>query len=302
MRILIMHTLPPEQCLEGRWEWEFDLHDTAHDIKGVLPEASVVGVHGVVVEMIDVLTREAPDVVFNLCEAPLADPRLESHAAALFEWMRLPFTGSGSTALALCRRKDLAKQLLSAAGVLTPRSGCYPCIVKPVDEDGSAGIRADSVCTSPAEVDAARARLHCAALVEEYLPGREFAVTLWGAREPDHAVVGEIAFGADVRVISYEGKWDMESHDYVNAPLVFDRDLDPELRGRVVDTAQSAWRVLGLRGYATVDLRLDAEGCPRVIDVNPNPALNAEGRVARALAATPVTWADFVQQQVQWAL
>lgn len=302
MKVLIMHTLPPEQCDDdGRWEWEFDLSATAQEIHDGLPDASVVGVHGDVSEMISVLRNEAPDVVFNLCEAPLTDPRLEPHAAALFEWLRLPFTGSGSATLASCRRKDVTKQLLSAAGIPVPRASGYPCIVKPVDEDGSAGIHAASVCASGADVEEARRRLRGGALVEEYLPGREFVVTLWGPSEPQSAVVGEIVFSGGVRVISYQGKWDMESHDYINAPLVFDHDMDAALRCQVVDMAAAAWRVMGVRGYGTVDLRLDEDGCPRVIDVNPNPALNAEGRVARALAHAGARWADFVEQQARWA-
>jgi D-alanine-D-alanine ligase len=301
MKVLILHTLPPERCNDGRWEWEFDLHATANEIHAVLPQSTIVGVRGEPGEMMDVLAREQPAAVFNLCEAPLCNPRLEPHAAAIFEWLGIPFTGAGSETLAMCRRKDIAKQVLRAAGVTVPSSGGFPCIVKPLDEDGSAGIHADSVCHSEEAVSRALARLGGPALVEAFVPGREFVVSLWGRDAAEHAVVGEIAFDNGVQIISYVGKWDMESHDYVNAPLVFHQPLDEAIERPVVETAKAAWRALGLRGYGTVDIRLDEAGNPCVLDVNPNAALNEEGRVQRAVCAYGWTWERFVRQQVEWA-
>lgn len=297
-----MHTLPPERCAGERWEWEFDLQATVDELLAVLPDARVVPVRGEPREMIDAIERVRPDVVFNLCEAPLCDPGLESHAAALFEWMRVPFTGSPAAALELCRRKDRAKAILEAAGVPVPPSDVLPCIVKPVDEDGSVGIRGDSVCETAAERDRAIARLNGRALVEEFLPGREFVVSLWGRSAPEYAVIGEIGYTGGVRFITYEGKWDMESHVYVNAPFVFRADLEPALSSRLSAIAQQAWRATGIRGYATVDLRLDGDGTPCVIDVNPNAALNAEGRLRRAVEHHGWTWERFVRQQLTWAL
>ena len=296
-----MHTLPPEQAGEGRWEWEFDLHETADEIAAQLPDAVIAGVRGEPREMMEVIERVHPDVVFNLCEAPQCDPRLEPHAAALFEWLRLPFTGSRSDVLALCRRKDLAKSTLAAAGVPVPRPGVLPCIVKPLDEDGSAGISADSVCENERAVALAVGRARGPVIIEEFLPGREFVVSMWGRDEPERLVIGEILYSADVRVLSYEGKWDMEAHGYVNAPLVFDRQLDAPLEARLLELALRTWRATGLRGYGTVDMRLDAGNLPCVIDVNPNAALNAEGRVYRAAESVGWTWERFVRQQIEWA-
>jgi D-alanine-D-alanine ligase len=301
MKILILHTLPPERCAGDRWEWEFDLQVTVTELLAALPDAVVAGVRGEPVEMMGVITREQPSVVINLCEAPLCDPRLEPHAAALLEWLRIPFTGSRSDTLALCRRKDLTKNVLQAAGVRVPLSGRYPCIVKPLDEDGSAGIYVDSVCHTASEVERAKTRLSGRALVEEFLPGREFVVSMWGQSEPEHAVVGEIAFTDGVQLVTYEGKWDMESHGYVNAPLVLNPHIPAALHHDLVDAAQAAWRAMGLRGYGTVDLRLTSDGHPCVLDVNPNAAINADSRLTRSVYAHGWTWQQFLQQQLEWA-
>lgn len=301
MKTLVMHTLPPDQAGADRWEWEFDLHDTAAQIAATIPAAVTAAVRGDPAEMLALIAREQPSVIFNLCEAPLCDPRLEPHAAALFEWLRLPFTGARSETLALCRRKDLTKRVLAAAGVRVPRAHVFPCIVKPLDEDGSAGIYADSVCESERELARAVARVSGPVLIEEFVPGREFVVSMWGHTEPECAVVAEIVYGDGVRLLTYEGKWDMESHGYVNAPLVFDTQVDSALRVRLVERATRTWEVTGLRGYGTVDLRLDAEHEPCVIDVNPNAALNSEGRLYRAAEHAGWTWDRFVRRQIEWA-
>lgn len=301
MRVLILHTLPPASTSSDRWEYEFDLHSAADGIVEVLPDAIVLGVKGEAGEILEAVHRTKPDVIFNLCEAPLGQPRLEPHAAALFEWMGIPFTGSGSEALALCRRKDRAKQVLSAAGVAVPGTRRFPCIVKPADEDGSAGIHADSICNDETELARALARMRGPALVEEFLPGREFSVSLWGRAHPEYASIGETIFQGGVRILTYQGKWDTECYEYKNTPLIYG-EVASELHSELVAIAAAAWRATGLRGYASIDIRLNGDGEPCVLDVNPNPACNPGVRIHRAAEELGWTWEQFVQRQLEWAL
>ena len=301
MNVLILHTVPPAITPDDRCSYEFELEESANGIRAVLPDAIAMGVRGEPSEIIAAVNQVRPDVIFNLCEAPLGEPRLESHAAALFEWLGVPFTGSGSEALALCRRKDLVRAVLGAAGVPIPRADVFPCIVKPADEDGSAGIYTDSVCRNAVELARAIERVKGPALREEFLPGREFAVSLWGRTEPEYAAVGEIIYEGGVQLLTYEGKWDINSYDYLNTPLVYG-EVDPELHDSLVDVAKRAWRATGLRGYASLDLRLNSEGTPCVLDVNPNPALNPGVRIYRAAEESGWTWKQFVEQQIVWAL
>jgi D-alanine-D-alanine ligase len=193
LKILVLHTLPPDIAPPGRQRDEFDLREAVKGIVEVLTDAAVAGIRGTLREVCEALQTHRPGVVFNLCEAPLGRPELEPHVAALLEWLEVPFTGSGSDTLALCRRKDRTKALLIAAGVSVPREGIFPCVVKPAGEDGSAGITHASLCADPLAVDRALAALGGPAIVEEFVPGREFAVSLWGRRQGEHASVGETA-------------------------------------------------------------------------------------------------------------
>jgi D-alanine-D-alanine ligase len=302
MRVLVLYTLPPAGAPPGRTVGEFDVSAAACGVAEALPGAVAVGIRGEAREVIAELARHAPEVVFNVCEAPMGRPDLEPHVAALLEWIDVRFTGSGSETLGLCRRKDRVNALLAAAGVPVPGQGGFPCIVKPADEDGSAGIHAGSVCESREQLAEALGSISGEALVQEFLPGREFAVSLWGAREPEHVSIGEYSFRNGLRLNTYASKWETDSSDFANSPLFYHTAMDAPLRNQVTEAAQAAWRVVGARGYLRVDIRLDAEGRPRVLDVNPNSELSPGVGICRAAAEAGWTWERFVQQQVEWAL
>jgi D-alanine-D-alanine ligase len=300
-KVLVLHTLPPRLAPGGRDAGEFDLSAAAAGIGRVLPDAVVAGVRGEARELIELLDLHRPDVVFNACEAPLGRTDLEAHAAALFEWLGVPFTGSGSEALALCRRKDRTKSILSMHGVPVPRSDVFPCIVKPADEDGSANIDQASICENPDALERARARLPGRAIVEEFLPGREFVVAVWGGREPDYFSIGETLFLNDLRLITYAAKWDPDSADFANSPIDYRSELAADLRQALHAIARGAWKAVGARGYIRIDIRLDAAGDPFVLDVNPNPELGPGMGICRAAEEAGWTWERFVHRQVEWA-
>jgi D-alanine-D-alanine ligase len=301
MNVLILHTAPPEAVAPGRRVWEFDLQPAAQGIAEVLPGAHVAQVRGEPREILALLDAHAPDVVFNLCEAPLGRAELEPHVAALFEWAGVRFTGSGSETLALCRRKDRVTAVLASMGVPIPREGPFPCVVKPADQDGSAGIDHDSICEDERALARVRARIDGPVVIQEFLPGREFVVSLWGGAAPEHVSIGETLFQAGLRLNTYAAKWDIESVDFANSPLSYELDLDDGLREAIVAAARGAWRAVGARGYVRVDVRLDNAGEPRVLDVNPNPEIAPEVGIYRAVVEAGWTWERFVRAQLAWA-
>jgi D-alanine-D-alanine ligase len=299
MRVLILHTIPPAKTGPDRLTGEFDLSDHARNIASVLDGSVACGIEGQPREILQALSIHHPDVVFNLCEAPLGRPDLEHHAAALFEWLGVRFTGSGSETLALCRRKDRTNAVLAAAGVSIPRSGHdhFPCIVKPVDEDGSARLDHFSVCETAEEL----ARHAMPALVEEFLPGREFAVSLWGRDKPDNISIGETVFLNGLRLNTYAAKWHVESADFANSPMQYDSGIDPQLRARIEEAACGAWSAAGARHYIRVDVRCDRSGAPRVLDVNPNPEIGPGVGICRAVQEAGWRWEEFLRKLVEWA-
>jgi D-alanine-D-alanine ligase len=305
MNVLVVHSAPPVDVPEGRDVGEFDLRDTAANVASALPEATVAAIRGEVDELLQLLDRHRPDVVFNLLEAPLGRPDLESHAVALLEWLGVRFTGCGSETLALCRRKDRVNAVLRDAGITVPRTidaarPSFPCIVKPADEDGSTGIDEHSVCDTPDALARAATRLGAPIVIQEFVPGREFVVSLWGRDRPDYVSLGETVLANGLRLSTYAAKWKNDTADFVNYTVEYDVDLDPPVREAIIDTARATWRAVDARQMLRVDIRLDALDVPRVLDVNPNPAMAPDVGICRAVQEAGWRWDDFVGKLVEW--
>ena len=301
MRVLVLYSLVPEVREAGRMGIEFDMGPGVEGVLEALPGAVAVGVGGALGEVVGAVEKHSPEVVFNLCEAPYGRPDREHHVAAVLEWMGVPFTGSGSETLALCRRKRRVKAVLAARGIAVPREGGFPCVVKPEGEDGSYGIHCDSLCYS--EEDVVRAKRHFTgeAIVEEFLPGREFAVSLFGKTTPEYGAAGETLFLEGMKLFTYGAKWAVGTPEFMNTPMRYAMDEDGELQRTVMAAARGAWEVVEARGYLRVDVRQDRDGVPRVLDVNPNPAL-APGDGA-GLAAEEMGWTfgELIRRLVEWA-
>jgi D-alanine-D-alanine ligase len=301
MTVLVAHTLPPAAGAAGRIPGEFDLEEAAEAVGSALPGSVIRGIAGRDEEFAGLVREHRPDAVFNLCEAPLGRPELEAHAAALWESLGVRFTGARSRTLALCRVKDRVNAVLASKGIPVPAGGTFPCVVKPAEEDGSAWIGRDSICRDEEQVRLAVDRLPGRALVEAFIPGREFAVSAWGRDRAEHFSIGETVFANGLELVTYEAKWLPESSDYRDSPVSYATEIDEGLRGVLVETAGRVWSAVGAHGYLRVDARLDESGVPHVLDVNPNPALGRSGGIRAAAAAARWTWERFVRTQVDWA-
>jgi D-alanine-D-alanine ligase len=271
-------------------------------------------------DMRDRLVELAPDCVFNLCESVARDARLESAVALVLELMGVAYTGSSPEALARALYKDRVKAVLAAAGIPTPRACVmsrpddpfdvpFPAIVKPVREDGSAGIAAASVVASEQElrarVDVVTREFNQPCIVEEFVQGRELNVALLGYPVARVLPLSEIDFGAldpaAPRIVSYEAKWSPGSAADLGTRPVLHPELLPQIAARVRKVAQDAFRAVGLRDYGRVDVRLAASGVPYVIDVNPNCDLSPTAGLARSAAAVGIDYHALVRLVVRYA-
>lgn len=245
------------------------------------------------------LSRDRPDLIFNCCESLDGHAALEMNVAALFELLQIPFTGSPPLALGLALNKALSKAVLNAAGILspphavfepgdTPHAGAlrFPLIVKPVAEDGSIGIDAGAVVHDDRalarRVERIWMRHGQAALVEEFIEGREFNVALLAQAGGGFEVlpVGEIVFDAlppgRPAILDYDAKWNPDAPFRQSLASRCPAAIDDEWSLRMGRVAIAAARALGIRDYARVELRRRAlDDALFVIEVNPNPDLNA---------------------------
>ncbi|MFH1435958.1 MAG: ATP-grasp domain-containing protein [Pseudomonadota bacterium] len=262
-----------------------------------------------------------PDVIFNLCEDVNGDTRKETSAAALYELLGVPFTGNGVLPLAVCLDKAMTKRVLQTANiptppfaVLTPRNAPrlsfpLPAMVKPQREDGSLGITARSVVGTRASL-ARRVRyveknFKQPALVEQYIPGREFQVALLGHRKPRILAVAELSYkgmpGGLPRICTYAAKWNEQSTYFKHTVPVVPARVGRKLESELCSIAARVFDVFDLRGYARVDFRV-RDDVPYVIDVNPNPDISSDAGFARAARHAGLDYAQLVDGLVRLAL
>ncbi len=268
------------------------------------------------------LRKLRPDAVFNLCEGSVARAEIELFAASLMEWLRIPFTGCPVSALRLCLDKSLAKYLLRGAGLPTPDffvvhaapvppcSIAWPVMVKPAAQDGSAGIDQGSVVTNQQQLNERVAsllqRYGPPVLVEEFIDGRELKVGMIELPELQTLPISEIrhiAASADWwPILTSDAKWEPGSRDDLATPRVFPQDLSPELADELRRLAMQAFRMFGCRDFASVDFRLNRQGKPFILEVNPNPDFNPGAGFAAQLEAAGFTWATFTVKLIEAAL
>jgi D-alanine-D-alanine ligase len=226
---------------------------------------------------------------------------MEAGVASLLDLMRIPYTGNCPLTLAAAQDKAFAKQLLQGGGLPVARWAVLrsaddplppglapPLFVKTRFEDASHGISTRNVCLTTDEARRCAAELILAwrqdCLVEEFLPGREFniGVLLEGEVLPLAEIGYQLAPGLP-RIVTYEAKWVAGSADDLGTPVKCPAEnVAGDLAARLRDLAGQAYRALGCRDYARVDVRLDAAGEPCILEVNPNPDISPDAGLARA--------------------
>lgn len=261
-------------------------------------------------------------LVFNLCEGLGGNPSREAEVPPVLERLGYLYTGSPAAALSTCQDKALTKARLLAAGLPTPPHAVLsgpaercdvplPALVKPVHEDGSLGISAESVVRDEKALAQRVAYIveqyRQPALVEAFIGGREFNQAVWGNRTPQALPTGEIDYRGIrdplQRLCTYEAKWVEDSNAYGLTPVLCPAPLAaaPALRRRLSETALAAYRVMGCRDYARVDMR-EQDGVPYILEVNPNPTLASDAGFVRAARAAGYDQPHMAEQIVRMAL
>lgn len=250
------------------------------------------------------ISAEQPDVIFNLVDTIAGYSSLGHFAPQLFEHLKVPFTGGTTASIFLTTDKRLTKRWLEKHGIACPRDwkpgieqGRF--MVKSLTEDGSVGIGPEN-CLPAGEAIAALITEKTAKhggewFAEEYIDGREFNVAvLDGHVLPMAEIVFENYPEGKPKIIDYASKWVPESFEYNHTPRRF-HTATPELAAELEAMSLACWELFGLKGYARVDFRVDAEGKPYVLEVNVNPCLDRDAGFAAAAAEAGISYEDLVE-------
>ena len=273
--------------------------------------------------LIDLLSKNPPDVVFNLIEFYKEDPSLEHLIAGLFALYGVRFTGSGPFTLALCQRKGMTKQLLLANNVPTPRYKLlteprlpgrhglhYPLIVKPSREDASSGVEKGSVVYNLEQLNERVSKTfeeyNPPILVEEFIEGRELHVSVLGNDPPEVLPIIEFDFSElpsdHPNIISFDAKWNPLEESFHRVHSICPAKLSKRVEKKVKAAVLEAYKITGCNDYARLDLRLRNDNKVFVLEVNPNPDLTEGVSFMESAEQIGLSFAQTLSKIVEFAL
>ena len=281
--------------------------DSAETIDAV---AAALAAHGDVIRLEaddafpERLRTERPDIVFNIAEG-LRGSNREAHVPAICEFFGVPYSGSDPFTLSLCLHKARTKDFLSSYGIpnapyaliatsadvdrllgadfpLPLPTAHAPLFVKPVQEGSSKGITEKNLVRSRDELAAQTQFLletyEQPVLVEAFLPGAEFTCGVLGNGRSARVLplvgmnFGSLPEGA-LPIYGFEAKWIWDTPDEPLEIFECPARIDRRLQAAIEDVVLRAYNALGCRDWSRIDVRLDAQGVPNIVEVNPLPGI-----------------------------
>lgn len=265
------------------------------------------------------------DMIFNVCERINNSSLLEPHAAAILDSLQIPYTGSNPFTLSLCIDKIRVKKLLAYHDIPTPNWDYaysmdddiddelkYPLIVKPGNADNSIGITNDSVVSNKRELkrqlESIIVKMGRPALVEEYIEGDEYDISIIGSDETDLRVLPLSRSMFDKmpkgywHIYPYDAKW-QEKNVYdkimVQRPP---KNISKRLESLITEISLDTYNILDCHDYGRVEVRVDKNDNPYVLELNPNPSININDCVPACAELIGMDYGDFIEDIIRMAI
>lgn len=267
------------------------------------------------------------DLVLNLCDEGFDNKAsYELHVPAFLEMLGVPYTGGTPQCLAFCYDKSLVRGIAKEMDIPVPDGFLiqpddsniheltitFPVIVKPNFGDSSVGITKNSVCRNVRELGNAILRIRSKfgyklpILVEHFLEGKEITVGFTGntldnlnpfpVTQEDYSVLPK----GLPPICGYEAKWDPTS-PYWNLRSI-PADLPEETEAFLINSCRRLFERLECRDYARFDWRLDSNGTPRLLEVNPNPGWCWDGHLAKMAKLAGHDYHDMLRLVIEAAI
>lgn len=266
--------------------------------------------------------KPAEWIVFNWCEGVEEEQAGDSRVCAELDAMGYTYTGNAPWTLKISVEKGRAKRMLERWNIPTPpgrefRSAAeikswshFPAIVKPAGAHCSVAVTRDAVVHTLEQLRERVAYVNEvvgeAALVEGFVAGREINVGIWGNGRPKVLPLREIDFSRIPdplhQMVTWDSKWVPDSPEWNAMPVITLPAVSDALRARIEDIALRTYRAFDCRDYARIDLRVDADEQPFVVDVNPNPDICPDGGFAGACAAAGFPYPDAISNIIGMAV
>ncbi len=254
---------------------------------------------------VDALREIRPDVVFNALHGTGGE---DGTIQGILEWLGIPYTGSDLTSCALAMDKHLTKKLLAAEGLPTPAWDTFdlsggtlpllpgslnlPLVVKPRSSGSSAGVSIVRTHEEWTKAMIGVAPKTTQIVVEEFIPGREFASGVLGEE-----ALPLVEIIANDEFYSYDAKYKPGgSRHLVPAPI------EADLTARLQMLSLSVHRLLGLRDYSRADIIVTKEGRPYILEINALPGLTPMSLIPDEAKAAGISFEALIERLLQFAL
>ncbi len=261
------------------------------------------------------------DFALNLCESIYGSRFLESHGAALLDVLRLPYTGNTPGTISLCMDKIKVKKILDYHDIPSPDWDYvenlddeidpeleYPLIVKPADMDNSCGIHNRSVVQNEREL---RKQLKIIleeykspALIEEYIEGDEYDLCVWGNGEDTEVLPLIRSLFSSLP----KGYWHIYSSDVQDTKIFRKIKVEKPAKIRtkqaslLSEIALDVYNVFDCHDYAKIEMRMDKEGNPFVLEINPNPPLFPDAFFVEAARLAGYSYEELIEEIIWMAV
>jgi D-alanine-D-alanine ligase len=256
----------------------------------------------------------ASTVIFNYCDGYHDGPKGYDPITGLYEALGFAYTGADDSALLQACQKSIAKAQMLRHGIPTPTYrvfdnsnvndwNLFPAIVKPNGYHASYGITQKAVVHSHQElkdqVEYLLEEWQQEALVEDFIGGQEFRVSLWGNAELEVLPLMSVTYlqapDPAEAFQDYDTKWD-ESRMHFEIPA----QVKPSVKAHIEKVAKATYRATGMRDYGGIDLRLRGD-VPYILDPNHNPDISEVSFIVRMAATIGYDYGEVLARIVRLA-
>lgn len=321
--VVLMHEeLVPPDTLKGLSATEIEKVATEYDVIQALEslghEVHARGIGSDLGALRKIFDELKPDIVFNMLVHFHGVAVYDHHVVSYMELMRKAYTGCNPRGLLLARDKALSKKLLTyhrirvpkfflvpyGRKVRRPKRLPLPLLVKSVTEEASLGISQASVVTSDEQlaerVQFMHERFGVDVIAEQFVDGRELSIGVLGNDRLTTFPVWELLLeglpeGA-YRIATDRVKSDLKYQEKYKLDLRRAEGLSVEQQRHIASLARRVYRVLGLSGYARIDLRFTADGQAYVLEANPNPELKRYDDFAEGAEGAGLSYEALIQR------
>jgi D-alanine-D-alanine ligase len=303
------------------WRTEYDVVTT---LRALGHEVQPLGVRDDLRVIRAAIDEWKPHIAFNLLEEFDGVAVYDQNVVSYLELLKVPYTGCNPRGLMLARDKALSKKIFHYHRILSPefvvvpqgrpvrrpKALQFPLIVKSLSEEASLGISQASIVEDDERLRERVSFIHksigSAAIVESYIEGRELYVAVLGNQQLKVFPIWELVMDnlpdEARRIATQRVKWSRKYQDKYRITSRVARNLPAGMQEKIAHLARRIYRMLGLSGYARIDLRLDPDNRVYVLEANPNPQIARGEDYAASAEYAGIDYGPLLQRLINTGL